>query len=191
MQSVAAALGHSIDDRSRSPPIFRGVVRRVDLKFLYRSFRAGIADPGPPAFFGEKCLIVVSAIDGVVVQQRADTAKTQQPKSAGIIDHPRRKKSKVRPASSINWQIVDRRLIHNGSELRRIGVYLCSFRRYLNHRAGRFYIQSRQKFRDAANVDNNFLGFVIGEPGSFDRNGVCSRLQLACSEISRVIGCQR
>src|SRR5207248_10787432 len=84
MQGIGATLGDGIDHASGRASIFRGVVRSVDLEFFNGNQRSGVTGTGAAPLFGEECLVIVSAVYSVVVEQGADAAEAQKTEAAAI-----------------------------------------------------------------------------------------------------------
>ena len=95
MQSIRATLGDGIDYASGRASIFRGVVRSIDLEFFNGNQRSGITGAGAATLFGEECLVIVSAIYSIVVEQGADAAEAQKTEAAAIAHHARSQHGKA------------------------------------------------------------------------------------------------
>ena len=114
---VSTTLGHGIDHGARGAAILGGIVGGIDLEFLDSGLRAGISGARAPALFGEECLVIVSPVDRVVIQQGADPAEAQKAEAARIVDDSRGQESEVRPAPAVDRKIRDGGLIHDRTKV--------------------------------------------------------------------------
>ena len=189
MVLIGAAFGHGIHDCPSSAAILGRVVGSINLKFLHGGLGAGVANARATPLLGKECLIVITTIDGVIVEKSAHAAKADQAKTVGITDRARSEENEAGPAPAIDGQVADGGLIHSGSELSRIRVDLGNFRRDDNSGASCRDIQFCRDVSDRAHLNDDALHFEGGKPRRFNTDGVGGRLNLANTKIASFIRC--
>ena len=122
MKAVGTALGDRVHDTARRAAIFNRVVGGIDLKFLDRLLGGGIAGPGTAPLFGKEGLIVICAVDGYIIQQRALAAETEQTITVRVVHNTRRQQRITGPAIVADRKIVKDLLIDNAGKIRISGV---------------------------------------------------------------------
>ena len=78
MERVRPALRDGIDHAAGGPAVFRRVIRDVDVNLTNRGETDPIGDACASALVRQERLVVVAAVDGGLVQQAADAAKTDR-----------------------------------------------------------------------------------------------------------------
>src|SRR5262249_2206168 len=147
----------------------------------------GVTDAGAAAFFGEKGLIVVAAVHGAVVEERANSAEADETKTVAVIDGTRSEKREAGPAAVVDGQIGDGFFVDYVGEILRGRVDDGNFCGDFDGGAGGSDAKLGRDFGDAANLDDYLLRPIRRETGSFNRYCVCCWSELADTKISCVV----
>src|SRR5438309_1040025 len=130
MKFIASAFRYRVRDAAGGAAVFRGIVRGVYLKLTNCSLANNVVDAGASALLREERLIVVAAIDCIVVEQSGVPTEADQTKVL-VRNRSGSEQSKIRPTRAIDWQLVNRSLVHitreillRGVDDRRLGSHL-------------------------------------------------------------------
>ncbi len=187
MKLVCARLCDGVDDASRGTPVLGREVWGINLKLTNRCLTDWIRAASASSLFREKALVIVAAINGAVIQQAGDTAKTNQTEVA-IGCGCRCKNREVGPAASIDREFVDRCLIQVAGKILLRGVDDRSFSSYVDGACYRSNRQRHLKVSFASNFDSHGFDCSWTEPSWIYSDGVKAGLEIGNLETSGVIG---
>ena len=188
MELIATRTGDGVHHAPGGPPVFGRVVRSVHLELLHRRLGGGVADAGAAALLGEERLVVVHAVEGVVVEQHADAAKTQQAIAVLVGGHALGLQREVRPSAAVAGQVLKRRVAQVGGDGRGACIEPGSLRPHHNGLMCSTDREPGSQRGHTAHLDDN----RVGPPGceirrrGFDR--ICVRYQVGDAKSPGCVG---
>ena len=117
MDAIGSALGNGVDHTTRRASVFSRVVGGVDLELLHCNLRSGIASTRATALFRKVRLVVISAVNGDVVEQGAHSAEADQTKTLSVANHAGRQEDKAGPATTVDGKVFNRGFIQCWSKI--------------------------------------------------------------------------
>ena len=147
----------------------------------------GVADARPAPLLCEEGLVVVAAVNRVVVQQSRNAAEAYQAEGA-VGNRAGRQQRVVRPAATVDRQVVYRDLVDVRREVLLLRVDDGGLARHLNCLRRAADREVNVERGDAPDLDDDLLLREGGEARGADGHGVVAGLERGDAEAALVVG---